>query len=138
MKAIVYVEGKSSSPFEDGVAGVETVESSHLESMPSAVYEDLELIDVLEFHQSPDVVKFACSKIRHGGTLRFSGTDAIEVMKTSKNGRMNLVNASSVLLDGRTRLTSAHELKKTLMSLGMEVKTVSIFGSRYIVEAMRP
>ena len=59
-------------------------------------------------------------------------------MKTSKNGRMNLVNASSVLLDGRTRLTSAHELKKTLMSLGMEVKTVSIFGSRYLVEAMRP
>ena len=59
-------------------------------------------------------------------------------MKTSKNGRMNLTNASAVLLDGRTRLTSAHELKRTLLSLGMEVKVVSIFGSRYLVEATRP
>jgi hypothetical protein len=137
MKAIVYVEGKSSPPFEDGVVGIENVESSSLDSLPVAVYEDLELLDVLEFSENPNVLDLAFSKIRHGGTLRVLGTDAIEVMRSSQAGRVALDAASQHLLNGRLRMTSAHDLKASLVGLGMEITTVSILGSRYLVEAKR-
>ena len=137
MKAIVYVEGKSSPPFQDGVVGIENIESSSLDSLPVAVYEDLELIDVVEFSENPEVVSVASSKIRHGGTLRIFGTEALEIMKGSQSGRVPLVEASKQLLDGRLRMTSAHELKNSLAGLGMEVTIVSILGSRYLVEAKR-
>lgn len=137
MKAIVYVEGKSSPPFEDGVVGIENVESSSLDSLPVAVYEDLELLDVVEFSENPNVLNVAFSKIRHGGTLRILGTDAIEVMRSSKAGRVALDAASQHLLNGRLRMTSAHDLKASLVGLGMEITTVSILGSRYLVEAKR-
>lgn len=137
MKAIVYVEGKSSPPFEDGVVGVENVDSLSLDSLPPAVYEDLELLDVVEFSENPNVVSVASSKIRHGGVLRIFGTDALEVMKGSQSGRVGLGEASEQLLNGRVRMTSAHDLKNSLAGLGMEVTTVSILGSRYIVEAKR-
>mgnify|MGYP003652913260 CR=1 FL=1 len=137
MKAIVYVEGKSSPPFEDGVIGIENIDSTSLESIPAAVYEDLELLDVLEFYDKPNVLSIAASKIRHGGILRIFGTDALEIMKGSQSGRMGLAEASGQLLNGRVRMTSAHDVKNSLTELGMEVTTVSILGSRYLVEAKR-
>ena len=137
MKAIVYVEGKSSPPFEDGVVGIENVESSSLDSLPVAVYEDLELLDVVEFSENPNVLNVAFSKIRRGGTLRILGTDAIEVMRSSQAGRVALDAASQHLLNGRLRMTSAHDLKASLVGLGMEITTVSILGSRYLGEAKR-
>ena len=108
-----------------------------LDSLPPAVYEDLELLDVVEFSENPNVVSVASSKIRHGGVLRIFGTDALEVMKGSQSGRVGLSEASEQLLNGRVRMTSAHDLKNSLAGLGMEVTTVSILGSRYIVEAKR-
>ena len=137
MKAIVYVEGKSSSPVR-GTAGVECLKSEDLPSLPAAVYEEIELIDVLEFDENPDVLSIAIQKLRHNGTIRIGGTDALEIMRESERGRMDMSSASQHLLNGRMRLTSAHELKDRLIQMQMNVSTVSIGGLRYLVEATRP
>jgi len=138
MKAIIYVEGKSSSPFVEETSGIECIESSNLPSLPAAVYEELELIDVLEFDENPDILSIAVQKLRHKGVLRIGGTDAVEVMRESERGRMDMGLASTQLLNGRVRLTSAHEVKDRLTAMQMSVSTVSIGGFRYLVEATRP
>lgn len=137
MKAIVYVEGKSSSPVR-GTSGTECLKSEDLPSLPVAVYEEIELIDVLEFDENPDVLSIAIQKLRHNGTIRIGGTDAVEIMRESERGRMDMSAASEHLLNGRMRLTSAHELKDRLLQMQMSVSTVSIGGLRYLVEATRP
>lgn len=137
MRALIYVEGKSSSPFADGMQGIECIESSNLKSLPSAVYEEIELIDVLEFDESPDILSTALQKLRHGGLIRIAGTDAIQVMRESEAGRIDMEGASGHLLGGRLRLTSAHDLKHKLSSMKMNVTTIAIGGFRYLVEARR-
>lgn len=137
MKAIVYVEGKSSPPFSQGVGGTDCVKSSELSSLPCAVYEEIELIDVLEFDSSTDVLSVALEKLRHGGIIRIAGTDAIQVMRESEAGRVDIKEASTQLLGGRLRLTSAHDLKHELASMQMNVTAISIGGFRYLVEAQR-
>ena len=137
MKAIVYVEGKSVSPFTDGTNGIECIKSNQLPSLATAVYEEIELIDVLEFDENPDVLSVALQKLRHGGLLRIAGTDAIQVMKESDGGRIDMAESSEHLLNGRLRLTSAHALKDKLSAVQMEVVALSIGGFRYLVEARR-
>jgi hypothetical protein len=137
MKAVIYVEGKSSSPFANGTPNIERIKSSNLKSVASAVYEEIELIDVLEFDENPDILSVALQKLRHGGLLRIAGTDALQVMRESEAGRIDMVGASEHLLGGRLRLTSAHDLKHRLSSMQMNVTTISIGGFRYLVEARR-
>jgi len=137
MKAIIYVEGKSSSPFRE-TSGIECLKSDDLSSLPAAVYDEMELIDVLEFDENPDVLSVAIQKLRHNGTIRIGGTDAVEIMRESERGRIDMAVASEHLLNGRIRLTSAHELKDRLLEMQMNVSTVSIGGLRYLVEATRP
>ena len=137
MKAIIYVEGKSSSPFIDGMNGMECIERKNLPSLPAAVYEEVELIDVLEFDKDPNVLSVVLQKLRHGALLRIGGTDAIQVMRESEGGRIDIEQTSEQLLNGRLRLTSAHELKDKLASMQMEVTSLSISGFRYLVEARR-
>jgi len=137
VKAIVYVEGKSSSPIRE-TSGIKCLKSEDLSSLPVAVYEEIELIDVLEFDENPDVLSIAIQKLRHNGTIRIGGTDALEIMRESERGRMDMSSASEHLLNGRMRLTSAHELKDRLLQMQMNVSTVSIGGLRYLVEATRP
>jgi len=137
MRALIYVEGKSSSPFVDGTHGIECIKSSQLKSLPAAVYEEIELIDVLEFDEDPSILSVALQKLRHGGVIRIVGTDALQVMRESDGGRIDMDVASNHLLGGRLRLTSAHDLKNKLSSMQMNVSTVSIGGFRYLVEAQR-
>mgnify|MGYP003149697691 CR=1 FL=1 len=137
MKAIIYVEGKSSSPF-DNACGIECIKSDDLLSLPAAVYEEIELIDVLEFDKNPDILSVAIQKLRHNGVIRIRGTDAIEIMRESERGRIDMQVASEHLLNGRMRLASAHELREKLSAMQMNVSTVSIGGFRYLVEATRP
>jgi len=137
MRALIYVEGKSSSPFSDGAHGIECIKSSDLESLASAVYEEIELVDVLEFDENPNILSVALQKLRHGGLIRIAGTDAIQVIRETDGGRVDLSGASEHLLGGRLRLTSAHDLKHKLASMEMSVTTIAIGGFRYLVEARR-
>lgn len=137
MKAIIYVEGKTSPPFENVPGGTECIESNLLQSLPAAVYEELELIDVLEFDENEDILLVALQKLRHGGLIRITGTDALQVMKESEAGRVGIAESSKHLLNGRLRMTAAHELKEKLSSLQMNITAVSIGAFRYLVEATR-
>lgn len=137
MKAIVYVEGKSTSPFVEGASGIECIKSETLESLPAAVYEEIELVDVLEFDKNPQILSVVLQKLRHGATLRIVGTDALQVIRESEGGRVDMKKASEQLLNGRLRMTSAHDLKSELSSMEMEVTALSISGFRYLVEARR-
>ena len=137
MKALIYVENKSSSPFANTTSSIEYIKSSELQSLPSAVYEEIELLDVLEFDESPNILSIALQKLRHGGLIRIAGTDAIQVMRESEAGRLGLEGASEQLLNGRVRLTSAHDLKHQLSAMQMNITTISIGGFRYLLEAVR-
>jgi hypothetical protein len=137
MKAIVYVDGKSSPPFENEKESISLVNSLEIDSLPDAVFEEVELLDVLEFSDEPNILEIAIKKIRHGGTLKITGTDALQVIKGAAFGLCDLQHASEALLNGRNKLVSAHDLKNKLSSFGLNVSLVGIVGYKYIVEAQR-
>ena len=137
MRALIYSEGQSSSPFANQSSNIDYVPSNKLASLPAAVYEEIELIDVVEFDPNPDILSVALQKLRHGGLIRIVGTDALQVMRGSETGKLSISEASKYLLEGRLRLTSAHDLKNKLTSMNMAVSTVSLGGFRYLVEAHR-
>jgi|TARA_R100000995_G_scaffold37301_1_gene17141 hypothetical protein len=138
MKAIVYVEGKSSAPFlVSGDGNVSSVDSTQMDSLPNAVFEEVELVDVIEFSENPNIVDIAVKKLRHGGVLKITGTDALQVIRNAACGVCAIPEASENLLNGRNNLTSAHDLKNRLASSGLEISSVGIIGYRYVVEAVR-
>lgn len=50
MQSIIYVEGKSSPPvFDSENENLKIVNESQVDSLPNAVFEQLEVIDLLEF-----------------------------------------------------------------------------------------
>ena len=137
MKAIVYVDGKSSPPFTNKSEDLSVLSSENIDSLPDAVFEEIELLDVLEFSERPEILEVAIKKLRHGGKIRITGTDALQVIKSAAFGMCDLEHASSVMLGGRNKLVSAHNLKEGLSSVGLNVTLVGIVGYKYVVEAQR-
>jgi hypothetical protein len=137
MKAIVYVDGKSSPPFTSESADLSVLSSEDIDFLPDAVFEEIELLDVLEFSERPEILEVTIKKLRHGGKIKITGTDALQVIKSSAFGICDLEHASNVMLGGRNKLVSAHSLKDRLSSVGLNVTLVGIVGYRYTVEAQR-
>jgi len=137
MKAIVYVDGKSSPPFINGSEELSVVSSENIDSLPDAVFEKVDLLDVLEFSDRSEILEVAIGKLRHGGKIKITGTDALQVIKSAAFGLCDLEHASSVMLGGRNKLVSAHRLKERLSSVGLNVTLVGIVGYKYVVEAQR-
>ena len=137
MKVCVYVEGKSSPSLIEGTADLEQIESSKIQDLPSAVYDSIELIDVLEFDERPDILEIALSKLRHGGTIKIAGTEAVQIIRMFHVGAIPIEEASGLLLNGRFKMTSAHNLNRKLESHGLEIKFLTISGTRYLAEAIR-
>mgnify|MGYP003627241457 FL=1 len=137
MKAIVYVDGKSSPPFTNKSEDLSVLSSENIDSLPDAVFEEIELLDVLEFSERPEILEVAIKKLRHGGKIKITGTDALQVIKSAAFGMCDLEHASSVMLGGRNKLVSAHNLKEGLSSVGLNVTLVGIVGYKYVVEAQR-
>jgi hypothetical protein len=137
MKAIVYVDGKSSPSFTNNSEDLSVLSSENIDSLPDAVFEEIELLDVLEFSERPEILEVAIKKLRHGGKIRITGTDALQVIKSAAFGMCDLEHASSVMLGGRNKLVSAHNLKEGLSSVGLNVTLVGIMGYKYVVEAQR-
>ena len=136
MKAIVYVDGKSSPPFTN-TSAVSVLPSEDIDFLPDAVFEEIELLDVLEFSERPEILEVTIKKLRHGGKIKITGTDALQVIKSAAFGICDLEHASNVILGGRNKLVSAHGLKDRLSSVGLNVTLVGIVGYRYTVEAQR-
>tara|TARA_R110000751_G_scaffold214454_2_gene317926 strand:- start:925 stop:1341 length:417 start_codon:yes stop_codon:yes gene_type:complete len=137
MKAIIYVDGKSSPPFINESEELSMLSSKDIDSLPNAIFEEIELLDVLEFSDRPEILEVAISKLRHGGKIKITGTDALQVIKNAALGVCNLEQASSFMLGGRNKLVSAHNLKEGLSSVGLNVTLVGIMGYKYVVEAQR-
>lgn len=138
MQSIIYVEGKSSPPvFDSENENLKIVNESQVDSLPNAVFEQLEVIDLLEFFDDDSILEKILSKLRHGGKIKITGNDAIQVLNGASNGSYNLEQASKLILDGRKRLISANQLKSKLSSLGLNVTLLGIVGSRYTLEAQR-
>ena len=108
-----------------------------MQGLPASVYDEIELVDVLEYDDRSEILDLIVSKIRHGGILRIAGTEALQVTRVLLNGDLNLEDASGKLLDGRTRLTSVHHLKSRLQSMNLEIKLEAIAAFRYVIEAQR-
>lgn len=138
MRSIIYVEGKSSpSVFDSKNENLKIINESEIDSLPDAVFEELEAIDVLEFFDDDSIIQKLLSKLRHGGKIKISGNDAIQVLTGASSGGYSLEQASKLILDGRKRLISADQLKNKLTSLGVNVTLLGIVGSRYTLEAQR-
>ena len=138
MQSIIYVEGKSSPPvFDSENENLKIVNESQVDSLPNAVFEQLEVIDLLEFFDDDSILEKILSKLRQGGKIKITGNDAIQVLNAASNGSYNLEQASKLILDGRKRLISANQLKSKLSSLGLNVTLLGIVGSRYTLEAQR-
>ena len=131
MKAIVYVDEKSSPSLMNKSEEISILPSENIDSLPDAVFEEVELLDVLEF------LDVAIKKLRHGGKIKITGTDALQVIKSAAFGLCDLEHASNVMLGGRNKLVSAHKLKERLSSAGLKVTLVGIMGYKYVVEAQR-
>ena len=138
MKAIIYVEGKSSHPFQEQIEGeISLVNILDVNSLPNAVFDEVEVIDGLEFSDEEDVLDRIIQKVRHGGALKIRGTDALQVFNNASTGSCSLEEATKLMLGGRQKLTSAHQLKDKIVARGLDVSLVGIVGYKYIVEAHR-
>jgi len=137
--AIVYVDGKTSPPIRPEANGTtELVKSLDVENLPASVYDEIELVDVLEYDDRPNILDLVVSKLRHQGILKISGTEALQVTRILVNGDIGLEDASNKLLGGRHHLTSVHHLKEKLQSMNLEIMLVAVAAFRYMVEAKRP
>jgi len=138
MRSIVYVDGKSSPAiFDSNKDDVRIVDEKEIDSLPDAVFEEIELIDVLEFSEDNLILQKVLRKMRHGGKIRIVGNDALQVLSAAYNGVCTLEQASDLILDGRKRLISAHKVRDMLGSVGLKVTMVGIVGNRYSLEAQR-
>lgn len=137
MKAIVYVDEKSSPSLINKSEEISVLSSENIDSLPDAIFEEIELLDVLEFSDRPEILDIAIKKLRHGGVIKITGTDALQVIKSAAFGLCDLEHASNVMLGGRNKLVSAHKLKEQLSSVGLNVTLVGIVGYKYVVEAQR-
>tara|TARA_R100000995_G_C3409478_1_gene88674 strand:- start:6 stop:410 length:405 start_codon:yes stop_codon:yes gene_type:complete len=133
MKLIVYAGQADSLPASQDC---ESIHYSEVQSSPDAVFDEVEVLDALEY-AGYGLIEQICKKIRHGGRIRFVGTDAIEVVRAINSGRANLPEASSLLMSGRNQLTSVHDVKEIMASLGLQIGLVGIMGNRYSVEGVR-
>tara|TARA_R100001377_G_scaffold31597_1_gene17244 strand:+ start:2283 stop:2699 length:417 start_codon:yes stop_codon:yes gene_type:complete len=138
MKACVYVENKSKPSLVAIGSTLECIPSNKIDTLPSAVYNEIELIEVLEYDERPEILQLVASKIRHGGSIKIVGTDAIQVTKGVSEGSMTAADASIHLLNGRVRMNSIHEVRKMLESVGFQILFATISGNKYLLEALRP
>mgnify|MGYP003626605341 FL=1 len=138
MKACVYVENKSQPSLAAIGSALECVTNDKIDTLPSAVYDEVELIDVLEYDERPGILNIAASKLRHGGSIKIIGTDAIQITKSLSEGSMTAADASIHLLNGRIRMNSIHEVRKMLESVGFQIQFATISGNKYLLEALRP
>jgi hypothetical protein len=138
MKSIIYVDGKSSPAiFDSNNESLRIVNEKEIDSLPDAVFEELETLDVIEFLEDDELLAKIVGKLRHGGKLKISGNDAIQVLTAASSGACSLEEANKLILNGRKRLISVHDLKKKLTSFGLNITLVGIVGSRYTLEAQR-
>jgi hypothetical protein len=138
MKSIIYVDGKSSPAiFDSNNESLRIISEKEIDSLPDAIFEELETLDLLEFLEDDEVLTKVLGKLRHGGKIKISGNDAIQVLSAASSGACSLDEASNLILNGRKRLISVHDLKKKLTSFGLNVTLVGIVGSRYTLEAQR-
>ena len=138
MKACVYVENKSQPSLASIGPALECLPSNKVGELPNAVYNEIELVDVLEYDERPEILQIVASKIRHGGVIKIVGTDAIQITKCVSEGLMTAAEASIHLLNGRIRLNSIHEVRKMLESVGFQIQFATISGNKYLLEALRP
>lgn len=138
MKACVYIENRSQPSLASIGSALECITSDKIDELPAAVYNELELIDVLEYDPRSEILQIAVSKIRHGGSIKVVGTDAIQITRGLHNGTMTAREASVHLLNGRIRLNSIHEVRSMLESVGFKIQFATISGNKYLLEALRP
>ena len=138
MRVSIYVENKSLPSCSAITPDLECVPHTKVETLPSAVFDEIELIDVLEYDDRDNILSIVLSKLRHNGMLKIQGTDAMQVVKVLNHGGMDLESASAGMLNGRMRLTSVHKLRESLERFGMETIFTTVSGIRYLIEAKRP
>ena len=122
MKSIIYVDGKSSPAiFDSNNESLRIVNEKEIDSLPDAVFEELETLDVIEFLEDDELLAKIVGKLRHGGKLKISGNDAIQVLTAASSGACSLEEANKLILNGRKRLISVHDLKKQYQRLESDI-----------------
>ena len=137
-KALVYVEGKSSSAIQQDGKEIDVINNHKIEDLPNSVYDEIELLDVLEYDERDNILDIVVTKLRHQGIVKISGVDCFQVAKSFTNGEISMEVASGKLLNGRYKMCSVHALREKLEAQAFEIGLVAIAGFRYILEAKRP
>tara|TARA_Y100000361_G_scaffold140578_1_gene144836 strand:- start:475 stop:879 length:405 start_codon:yes stop_codon:yes gene_type:complete len=133
MKLTVYADNHNVIPDTENS---QSIHYSEANESPNAVFDEVEVFDALEY-TGYDFINSMQQKVRHGGKIKFVGTDAIEVIRAIHSGSAELPEASKVLMSGRSHLTSVHDIKSAMESLGLKVGLVGIMGNRYSIEGVR-
>ena len=82
MKACVYVENKSQPSLAAIGSALDCITNDKIDTLPSAVYNEIELIDVLEYDERPEILQLVASKIRHGGSIKIIGTEVRKMLES--------------------------------------------------------
>ena len=62
-RALVYVNGKSSPSIQPDGKEIDVIDNSSIEDLPNSVYDEIELLDVLEYDESMET---ASDKLLNG------------------------------------------------------------------------
>ena len=106
MKLTVYADNHNAIPDTESSQSVHYSEA--IES-PNAVFDEVEVFDALEY-TGYDFINSMQQKVRHGGKIKFVGTDAIEVIRAIHSG-------SAFSYSFRLRQRSQASFEKTLETM---------------------
>jgi len=108
-----------------------------MSSIPDSACKELMVDNVLEFMDKSSV-DIVLKKLRKHGVLEIRSPEAEEICRQLQIGSIGLDEASSLLSQGRMRMTTLGETKSFLESQGMEIQFAGINGPFYRITARRP
>ena len=69
-RALVYVNGKSSPSIQPDGKEIDVIDNSSIEDLPNSVYDEIELLDVLEYDERANILDIVVKKLRHQGIVK--------------------------------------------------------------------
>lgn len=116
-----------------------TLPLQQLQQLEPATLESLDLQDVMDYLQPQErdnLLRLALSKIKHGGTLEYSGIDYVAAGKMLYMSKQN--PAPAIYGNGKQSFSAAIEEKtKLAQQLGLNVFSAYVEGISYFVAAKK-
>lgn len=118
----------------------EEVSLQNLASLDDSSCTAINLADCMDYVPSAErekLLSLALSKLRFGGEIYISGTDALSVSHQLTYGQINIAQFNTSIFEGRLSCSKVDDTINYLKNSGIEIDNVKLDGLYYSVKAKR-